>query len=663
MFNDEDQKAVDALRVLSISQIEKANSGHPGLPMGAAPMAYVLWNKVLNTNPKNSKWINRDRFVLSAGHGSALLYSLLHLSGFNLSLDDLKEFRQVGSKTPGHPERMHTDGVEVTTGPLGQGVANAVGLAMAEKHLSKIYNKKDYDVIDHYTYALCGDGDLMEGVAHEAISLAGHLKLSKLVLLYDSNDICLDGDLSTSFSENVEEIFKACNWSYIKVEDGNNLEEILNAIEEAKKDNDRPTIIEIKTIIGYGSENEGTNKVHGSPIGTEDFKKVKERYKWSDDDFLISDEIYKIFEQIQNRGKEENQKWDKMYDSYEKNYPDLAQELEDGFNRKLPENWLDKIKKYSPEDKAIATRASSHEILQDIANEIPNLRGGSADLFSSNKTNIKDSSAFRNESPEGRNVWYGVREFAMATIANGILAHGGTFHHVSTFLVFSDYLKSAVRISALSKLPTTYVFTHDSIAVGEDGPTHQPIEQLAMLRSIPDTIVLRPADANEVRLSWKIALESKEKPVVIALTRQNIPNLEQTSKLDNIDKGAYIISDSDKKPDGILIATGSEVVIALETKEILKKQGKDIRVISMPSMELFRESGEEYIEKLLPMDVKNIVSIEMGTSFGWNEFTGRNGLNISIDRFGISGEGSQVQEELGFTAEKIAKTYNEKFDK
>ncbi|EEB35291.1 transketolase [Anaerococcus hydrogenalis DSM 7454] len=663
MFNNEDQKAVDALRVLSISQIEKANSGHPGLPMGAAPMAYVLWNKVLNTNPKNSKWINRDRFVLSAGHGSALLYSLLHLSGFNLSLDDLKEFRQVGSKTPGHPERMHTDGVEVTTGPLGQGVANAVGLAMAEKHLSKLYNKDDYKLMDHYTYALCGDGDLMEGVAHEAISLAGHLKLSKLILLYDSNDICLDGDLSTSFTENVEETFKACNWSYIKVEDGNNLEEILKAIEQAKSDNDKPTLIEVKTTIGYGSENEGTNKVHGSPIGADDFKKAKERYNWVDDDFVISDEIYKTFEQIQKRGKEENQKWDQMYDSYKKNYPDLAQELEDGFNRKLPKNWIDKVKKYSPEDKAIATRASSHEILQDIAREIPNLWGGSADLFSSNKTDIKDTVAFRDESPEGRNVWYGVREFAMATIANGILAHGGSFHHVSTFLVFSDYLKSAVRVSALSKLPTTYVFTHDSIAVGEDGPTHQPIEQLAMLRSIPDTIVLRPADANEVRLSWKIALESKEKPVVIALTRQNVSNLEQTTKLDNIDKGAYIISDSDKKPEGILIATGSEVELALETKEILKKQGKDIRVISMPSMELFRDSGEDYIEELLPMECKNIVSIEMGTSFGWGEFTGRNGLNISIDRFGISGEGSQVQEELGFTAEKIAEAYNKKFDK
>ena len=663
MFNNEDQKAVDALRVLSISQIEKANSGHPGLPMGAAPIAYVLWNKVLNTNPKNSKWINRDRFVLSAGHGSALLYSLLHLSGFNLSLDDLKEFRQVGSKTPGHPERMHTDGVEVTTGPLGQGVANAVGLAMAEKHLSKLYNKDDYNVIDHYTYALCGDGDLMEGVAHEAISLAGHLKLSKLILLYDSNDICLDGDLSTSFTENVEETFKACNWSYIKVEDGNNLEGILKAIEQAKSDNDKPTLIEVKTTIGYGSENEGTNKVHGSPIGADDFKKVKERYNWVDDDFVISDEIYKTFEQIQKRGKEENQKWDQMYDSYKKNYPDLAQELEDGFNRKLPKNWLDKVKKYSPEDKAIATRASSHEILQDIAKGIPSLWGGSADLFSSNKTDIKDTVAFRDESPEGRNVWYGVREFAMATIANGILAHGGSFHHVSTFLVFSDYLKSAVRVSALSKLPTTYVFTHDSIAVGEDGPTHQPIEQLAMLRSIPDTIVLRPADANEVRLSWKIALESKEKPVVIALTRQNVSNLEQTTKLNNIDKGAYIISDSDKKPEGILIATGSEVELALETKEILKKQGKDIRVISMPSMELFRDSGDDYIEEILPMDCKNIVSIEMGTSFGWSEFTGRNGLNISIDRFGISGEGSQVQEELGFTAEKIAEAYNKKFDK
>lgn len=663
MFNKNDQKAVDALRVLSIAQIEAANSGHPGLPMGAAPMNYVLWKKFLNINPKNSNWINRDRFVLSAGHGSALLYSLLHLSGYDLAIEDLKEFRQLGSKTPGHPERMHTDGVEVTTGPLGQGIANAVGMAMAEKHLGAIYNKEDFDIIDHYTYAFCGDGDLMEGISHEAISLAGHLKLSKLILLYDSNDICLDGDLSTSFSENIEERFKACNWSYLKVEDGFNLDDIYLALDKAKTDTEKPTVIEIKTTIGFGSINEGTNKVHGAPIGKEDFTKVKEKYGWTEEDFDIPDDIYETFKEIQARGKALNDKWDDLYEKYKAKYPDLSKNLEQGFNRELPDNWIDEVRKYKPEDKDVATRASSHEILQDIAKVSPNIWGGSADLFSSNKTNIKDSKAFRDDSPEGRNVWYGVREFAMAAIGNGILAHGGSFHHVSTFMVFSDYMKSAIRVAALSKLPTTFVFTHDSIAVGEDGPTHQPIEQFSMLRSIPNLIVLRPADANEVRLSWKVALESKESPVVIALTRQNVPNLKETYDLEDLDKGAYIISDSEgEKPDGILIATGSEVELALRTKEVLKEKGEDIRVISMPSMELFRKSSKEYKEKLLPKDVSNILSIEMGSSFGWQEFTGRFGLNISIDRFGISGEGGQVAEELGFSPEKIADAYIKEFN-
>lgn len=663
MFNNTDLKAVNAIRTLSIAQIEEANSGHPGLPMGAAPMAYVLWNKFLKVNPKNSKWHDRDRFVLSAGHGSALLYSLLHLSGFNLSIDDLKNFRQIGSLTPGHPERLHTDGVEVTTGPLGQGIANAVGFAMAEKHLAALYNKDNYEIVDHYTYALCGDGDLMEGISYESMSLAGHLNLNKLILLHDSNDICLDGNLNTSFSENIEARVKSQNWNYIKVNDGNNLDEIYKAIEEAKKSEDKPTFIEIKTIIGYGSKNQGTNKVHGAPIGNEDFQEAKKAYNWLEEDFTISEEIYDIFkESILKNGIDENEKWDELFKKYEEEYPEDAKDFKAGFDRNLPENWIEDINKFDSSMKDIATRASSGKVIQDIANVTRNFWGGSADLFSSNKTDIVDGQRFSKENPQGRNVWYGVREFAMAAIANAIVAHGGTWHHVSTFFVFSDYLKAAIRLSALSKIPVTYVFTHDSVSVGEDGPTHEPIEQLAMLRSIPNTIVLRPADANEVRLAWKIALESKESPVILALTRQNLRNLKETENLVDISKGGYIISDSNKEtPDGIIIATGSEVQLAIDTKEILSKNNIDVRVISMPSFELFRQQDSSYKEEILPLNVTNRMSIEMASSFGWKEFTGDRGINISIDRFGISGNGSMVEKELGFEAEKIAEKYIKAF--
>lgn len=664
MFNEKDINAINAIRTLSIAQIESANSGHPGLPMGASPMAYVLWNKVLNINPEKSDWHNRDRFVLSAGHGSAMLYSLLHLSGFDLSIDDLKGFRQIGSKTPGHPERKHTDGVEVTTGPLGQGIANAVGFAIAEKHLSALYNKDDLKIVDHYTYAICGDGDLMEGISYESMSLAGHLKLNKLIILHDSNDICLDGDLNTSFSENVEERVKAQNWNYIRVNDGNDLDSIYNAINEAKESEDKPTFIEIKTVIGYGSKNQGTNKVHGAPIGKEDYEEVKKFYDWSYDDFEIPEEIYNTFkENILKNGKEKYEKWLETFNQYKKKYPEDAKDYINGFERKLDENWIDQVKKYSHEDSPLATRASSGAIIQDIAKNNKNFWGGSADLFSSNKTDIKESDRFKDSNPQGRNLWYGVREFAMSAVANAIVAHGGSFHHVSTFFVFSDYLKAGLRLSALSHIPVTYVFTHDSVAVGEDGPTHQPIEQLAMIRAIPNTILLRPCDANEVRLSWKIALESKESPVVIALTRQNVSNLKETEKLDDISMGAYIIKESEKeKPDGILIASGSEVELAIETREELLKDDIDVRVVSMPSFELFRNQSEEYKEKILPKDIKNRISIEMGTSFGWSEFTGNEGLNIAIDGFGISGNFKVVKKELGFEKTAIAKKYKEKFN-
>lgn len=661
MFNKNDDRAVSAIRALSIAQIEKANSGHPGLPMGAAPMAYVLWNKFLKANPKNSTWFDRDRFVLSAGHGSAMLYSLLHLAGYDVSLDDLKDFRQLKAKTAGHPERGHIDGVEVTTGPLGQGIAQAVGLAIAEKHLAALYNKEDARIIDHYTYALCGDGDLMEGISYEAMSLAGHLNLSKLILLYDSNDVCLDGATSTSFSDDMKKRAEALNWNYLRVENGRDLEEIYKAIDSAKTNANGPTIIEIKTVIGYGSANQGTNKVHGAPIGEEDFIKAKEIYEWSEDDFTVPEEIYQTFaDGIEKTGQEANQKWDELLKKYQEKYPEDYKNLMAGINRELPENFIDDVKKYTADDKALASRASNGEIIQDLAKITPNFWGGSADLFSSNKTNIKDTVAFTDQSPEGRNIWYGVREFAMAAIGNGIIAHGGTWHHVSTFFVFTDYLKPAIRLSALSKLPLTYVMTHDSVAVGEDGPTHQPIEQLAMIRSIPNAITLRPADGNETRLAWKIALESKERPVVIALTRQNLTNLKETENIEGIEKGAYIISDSSEKPELILIATGSEVDLALKVKEKLESDGKNIRVVSMPSMELFREQDDAYKEEVLPKEAKK-VSIEMGSTFGWAEWTGVDGLNIGIDSFGISGKGEEVTAEFGFTPEKVAEKINQKF--
>ncbi|WP_044565236.1 transketolase [Anaerococcus provencensis] len=661
MFNKNDDRAVSAIRALSIAQIEKASSGHPGLPMGAAPMAYVLWNKFLKANPKNSTWFDRDRFVLSAGHGSAMLYSMLHLAGYDVSLDDLKDFRQLNAKTAGHPERGNIEGVEVTTGPLGQGIAQAVGLAIAEKHMAALYNKEDAQIIDHYTYALCGDGDLMEGISYEAMSLAGHLNLSKLILLYDSNDVCLDGATSTSFSDDMKKRAEALNWNYLRVENGRDLEEIYKAIASAKANTNGPTIIEIKTVIGYGSANQGTNKVHGAPIGEEDFIKAKEIYEWAEDDFTVPEEIYQTFaDGIEKTGQEANQKWGELLKKYQEKYPEDYKNLMAGINRELPENFIDDVKKYTADDKALASRASNGEIIQDLAKITPNFWGGSADLFSSNKTNIKDTVAFTDQSPEGRNIWYGVREFAMAAIGNGIIAHGGTWHHVSTFFVFTDYLKPAIRLSALSKLPLTYVMTHDSVAVGEDGPTHQPIEQLAMIRSIPNTITLRPADGNETRLAWKIALESKERPVVMALTRQNLTNLKETENIESIEKGAYIINDSSEAPELVLIATGSEVDLALKVKEKLESDGKNIRVVSMPSMELFREQDDAYKEEVLPKEAKK-VSIEMGSTFGWAEWTGTDGLNIGIDSFGISGKGEEVTAEFGFTPEKVAEKINQKF--
>ena len=545
MFTEKDQLAITAIRTLSIDAIEKANSGHPGMPMGAAPMAYTLWTRFMNHNPNNPEWFNRDRFVLSAGHGSMLLYSLLHLSGYGLDMEEIKNFRQWDSKTPGHPEYGHTRGVEATTGPLGQGIAMAVGMAMAERHLAATYNKENYEVVDHYTYSICGDGDLMEGVSAEAASLAAHLKLGRLVVLYDSNDISLDGELNMSFSESVADRFKAYGWQYIRVEDGNDLSEIAKALEEAKTDLDRPTMIEVKTVIGYGAPNKsGKSAVHGAPLGEDEMKLTKEYYKWTfEEDFYVPEEVYETFKDtVIETGAKKEEEWNQLFASYKEEYPELAAQLETAINGELPEGWDKDIPVYEA-GKAVATRNSGGEVLNAIAKNVPSLFGGSADLAGSNKTMLNGEKDFLPGAYDGRNIWFGVREFGMGAALNGMALHGGLHVYGGTFFVFSDYLRPAIRLAALMNLPVTYVFTHDSIAVGEDGPTHEPIEHLAALRAMPNVSLIRPADSNEVAAAWKAALTSKNKPTALVLSRQNLMTLPLSAKLaeEGVHKGAYVV--------------------------------------------------------------------------------------------------------------------------
>lgn len=582
MYDKIDQMAVDTLRTLSIDAVQKANSGHPGLPMGAAPMAYTLWTRHLRVNPKNSKWFNRDRFIMSAGHGSALLYSLLHMSGYDVTIEDLKNFRQLNSRTPGHPEVHITDGVEATTGPLGQGVANAVGMAMAEAHLASIYNKEEFNVVDHYTYALCSDGDLQEGVSQEAASLAGHLKLGKLIILYDSNDIQLDGPTDKAFTENVAKRFEAYGWNYILVKDGNNLQDIDRAIELAKKSKNKPTLIEIKTIIGFGAPNAGTSSVHGAPLGRAGVEIAKNAYGCPSEEFHIPNEVQERFDEfISKKGENSEEEWVDKVKIYRKEYSDLAKAFDDVLDDRLSKNWEKNLPSYNVGDKNSATRSTSGEVLNTVAKVLPNLWGGSADLSGSNKTMIEDEIDFQAGQYEGKNIWYGVREFAMAAALNGILLHGGTKSFVSTFFVFTDYLRPAVRLAALSKIPAIYVMTHDSIAVGEDGPTHEPVEQLSSFRGMHNLTVLRPSDGNEVSAAWEIALKSKTRPTMLVLTRQDLPVLPNTKELarSNVKKGAYVLSPfRNKQPDGILIATGSEVVLAIEAQNELKKMAKMYRL-------------------------------------------------------------------------------------
>ncbi|NRD79062.1 transketolase [Bacillus sp. BRMEA1] len=658
MTNNIDQLSVTTIRTLAIDAVEKANSGHPGMPMGAAPMTYALWTKFMNHNPKNPHWFNRDRFVLSAGHGSALLYSMLHLSGYNLSIEDLKQFRQWGSKTPGHPEYGHTEGVEATTGPLGQGIAMAVGMAMAERHLAGVYNKDKFEIVNHFTYSICGDGDLMEGVSAEAASLAGHLKLGRLVVLYDSNDISLDGDLNKSFSESVKDRFLSYGWQYLRVENGNNLEEISKALEEARTDLEHPTLIEVRTVIGYGSPNRaGTSGVHGSPLGASELKLTKEAYQWTfEEDFYVPKEVYENFHKlIVETGEKKEKEWNELFAQYKNQYAELASQLETALSHKLPEGWDKDIPVYS-EGKGTATRSSSGEVINGIAKNLPFFVGGSADLAGSNKTMIKGSNDYMPDSYEGRNFWFGVREFAMGAAMNGMALHGGIKVFGGTFFVFSDYLRPAIRLAALMGLPVTYVFTHDSIAVGEDGPTHEPVEQLAALRAMPNLSIIRPADSNETAAAWKLSVESTNKPTALVLTRQDLPTLKGTDQnaYEGVSKGAYVVSPAENgSPEALLLASGSEVSLAVEAQKVLAGEGIQVSVVSMPSWDRFEAQSKEYKDTVLPKNVKKRLGIEMGASLGWHKYVGDEGEVIAIDKFGASAPGEKIMEEYGFSVQNV----------
>ncbi|MGG0454485.1 transketolase [Priestia megaterium] len=651
-----DQLSIDTIRTLSIDAIENVGSGHPGMPMGAAPMAYTLWGKFMNYNPSNPNWFNRDRFVLSAGHGSMLLYSLLHLTGYDLSLDDLKNFRQWGSKTPGHPEFGHTPGVDATTGPLGQGIAMAVGMAMAERHLASTYNRENLNVIDHYTYSICGDGDLMEGVSAEAASLAGHLKLGRLVVMYDSNDISLDGDLHMSFSESVANRFKSYGWQVLRVEDGNDVEAIAKALTEAKANEEQPTLIEVKTIIGYGSPNKGgKSDSHGSPLGPDELKLVKEQYNWNyEEEFYIPEEVKLYFKQLKEVSERKEQVWNELFAKYLETYPTLAEELQKSIKGELPERWDMDIPIYRIGEDKLATRASSGEVLNALAKNVPQLFGGSADLASSNKTLLKGEGNFSSADYSGRNIWFGVREFAMGAAVNGMALHGGVKVFGATFFVFSDYLRPAIRLAALMKLPVIYVFTHDSIAVGEDGPTHEPIEQLASLRAMPGVSTIRPAEGNETAAAWKLAVESKEEPTALVLTRQDLPTLATSEKAyEGVKKGAYIISEAKNKAEGLLLASGSEVSLAVQAQKVLEQEGIYVSVVSMPSWDRFEKQSNSYKESILPKNLKARLGIEMGCSQGWSRYVGDNGNVLAIDQFGASGNGDKLIQEYGFTVENV----------
>ncbi|MFQ9706210.1 MAG: transketolase [Limosilactobacillus pontis] len=648
-FTDQDQQAVDALRFMSMDMIERAQSGHPGSPMGMAPMAYTLWEKFLSFNPNDPQWLNRDRFVLSGGHCSALLYSLLHFNGFDLSLDDIKHFRQLGSRTPGHPEYRLTPGVDASTGPLGQGFAMAVGMAMAERHLALQYNKPGYPVIDHYTYSIVGDGDLMEGISDEAMSLAGKNRLGRLIVLYDSNDVSLDGPLSLSNNENTGERFKAAHWDYQLVEDGGDMNAIARAISRAQKSS-QPSLIEVKTIIGYNSPDEGTNKVHGNPLGKDNLAVTRENYQWPYPPFEYPDGVYQQFAQYVMGKKERYNEWQALFSDYQREFPNQAKQL--GSQRL---DIRDLTNHYQPGDR-VSTRIANSVAMQDLAKRNPQLWGGSADLFSSNKTRLKDYDAFKPANYGGRNIYFGVREFGMAAAINGINLHGGSRAYCSTFMVFSDYLKPAIRLAALQKLPSIFILTHDSLMVGEDGPTHEPVEQLAMLRTIPNVQVFRPADANELVAVWQTIAKTTDRPSVIIASRQDLPVLNETVGA-VCERGAYVVADT-HKPQGIIMASGSELSLALAARERLAKQHDiHVRVVSMVSMERFNQQSAAYREQILPNQVRTRLAVEMASPAMWGQYVGLDGDVIGVEQFGQSGDGQTIANQYGFTVDNVVKHF------
>ena len=655
-MNQIDNLSINAIRVLSADAIQKAKSGHPGLPLGCAPIAYELWARHMNHNPAHPDWLNRDRFILSGGHGSMLLYSLLYLYGYgDLSMDDLKEFRQLNSKTPGHPEYRHTVGVEATTGPLGAGMGMAVGMAIAEKHLASVFNKEDYPVIDHYTFALGGDGCLMEGISSEAFSLAGTLGLSKLIILYDSNKISIEGSTDLAFTEDVEARMKAFGFQTLTVEDGNDIDAVGKAIEEAKADKEHPSFIKICTEIGYGCPaKQGKASAHGEPLGEDNVKAMKETLNYpSQDPFHVPDEVYKNFESLRESQAAVMAKWDQMFAAYCEKYPEMKEKIDQYFNSDAAKVLDDNEEFWKRGEKPEATRNISGRLINQMKDILPTLMGGSADLAPSNKTYMNDMGDFSKENPSGRNMHFGVRELAMGAIGNGMMLHGGIHSYVATFFVFSDYLKPMARLSSIMKVPMTYVYSHDSIGVGEDGPTHEPIEQLAMLRAMPNFHVFRPCDAVETEAAWYSAMTSKETPTAIVVTRQNLAPMQGSSK--EALKGAYVLEDCDGTPDLILIATGSEVELAVEAKNVLEGKGKKVRVVSMPCMDIFEEQSEEYKEAVLPKAVTKRVSIEALSTFGWDRYVGLEGKMVGMTTFGASGPYKELFEYFGFTVENVVK--------
>lgn len=651
-FDETDRLAVETIRALSIDAIEKANSGHPGLPMGAAPMAYVLWSRFLRYNPQDPHWLNRDRFVLSAGHGSMLLYSLLHLAGYDLSMEEIRRFRQWGSKTPGHPEYGHTPGVDATTGPLGQGVGMAVGMAMAEAFLAATFNQAEYHLMDHYTYVLCGDGDLMEGVSAEAASLAGHLGLHKLIVLYDSNNVSLDGPTDWIFTEDVAARFRAYGWNVLRVENGNDLASIEKAIGEAQQEQQRPTLIEVKTVIGYGApKKQGTSAAHGAPLGPEEAAAAKEAYGWHHDPFYVPAEVYERFAQRAAMGQELQVRWEEELEAYGHAHPELAQEWVDAVQGRVRVDWEAVLPQFTG---GVATRDAFAKIVNAIAPHVPTLIGGSADLSGSNKTILNGTPHFERESYDGRNFFYGVREHAMGAILNGLSLHGGVIPYAGTFLVFSDYLRPALRVSALMKQPVLHVFTHDSIAVGEDGPTHEPVEQLAALRLIPGFKVFRPADATETGQALRWALEHREGPVAIALSRQKLPTLvEVQAHAADFARGGYVLYQQGDGMQLAFLSTGSEVHLVLAAAKQLAAEGVAVRVINLTSMELFEEQPDSYRNAVLPPQVSRRLAVEMAHPMPWYKYVGREGQVLGMDVFGASAPGEVVMEKYGFTVDNV----------